>query len=203
MNSPRLLIIPFVETYDPCFKSSLWKPQSLFHYCHTGPSSRSVVGRAAGVWTGKKTPHIIFSAMASSNLQNTRECFYLEPQGQLSVLSLLTQRHFPVWSLDQSVGMSERRKLWDLVDGGRWGLSVFTFTSPLSPSPFLIVVCICLTTFTVSWNHLEQRSVSGLQIFAGFQLTKESRTVCRCFLIKCVYVWSAYMSRSVLGTERW
>jgi len=44
----------------------------------------------------KNKVHFVFSAEASSNLQNTGEIFYLTPCGQLSVLSLFTQRRFPM-----------------------------------------------------------------------------------------------------------
>lgn len=125
----------------------------------------------------KKSTHYLFCYGLSHSVEH--KGVFLSP------VPSVTKAFSNVKSWAEPVGISKRRKLRDLIDGRRWGLSDFTSSLVF---PFSFPHCaICLTTFTVSWNQLEQRSRSwGLQILPRFQFMKESRTVCRCLLIKCV-----------------
>lgn len=68
---------------------------------------------------------------------------------------LFWQRHLPVWSHWSQPGeISLRRKLRDLIDGRRWGLSGLTFTRQCwyFLSSFLLSACIYFVTFTMAGN---------------------------------------------------
>lgn len=180
---PCLLIIPSIETYDPRFKSSFWKLLFLVHYCCTGSSSTGVVVRLledSSVWAGKKTSHYLFCYGLLQPAEHKGVFLPGALRAAVSPVPSDTKAFSNVKSWSEPVGISERRKLWDLIDGGRWGLSGFTFMSPLA-FPFSFCGMHLPYNFHCVMKLARQRSMSwGLQIVSRLQLTKESRTVCRC-----------------------
>lgn len=62
------------------------------------------------------------------------------PRAAVSPVPSDTKAFSNVKSWSEPVGISEKRKLWDLIDGGRWWLSGFTFTRPLA-YPFSFPCC--------------------------------------------------------------
>lgn len=66
----------------------------------------------------KNRVHLVFSVVASANLQNTEESFYLTPRTAVSPDPFDTKASSN-GKLLLKVSRNLMRKLWDLIDGRR------------------------------------------------------------------------------------